>query len=170
MSFSIQDFIKLGVCRDVNILYETTNLHNPICLNLGGGKKEIKDTINLDLPDWDADKFAIPYMTDTISTIWMIHFLEHILNPIQMMKECQRVLKHGGVVNIVVPYYNSNLNAQELDHKHSFSEETFPSLFRQKKYYDKGLENFEWAFGINLNLIIGVQERNMCLYVQLIKE
>lgn len=167
MSFTIQDFIKIGICRDVN---ELKNPHSCVAINLGGGRKKIGNSNNIDLPDWDADEDDIPYKNNEVDIIWMIHSLEHFKYPIEVLKECQRVLRDRGVVNIVVPYYNSNLNAQELDHKHSFSEETFPALFRQKKYYDKGIEDFEWEFVINFNLIIGVHERNMCLYVQLIKE
>lgn len=167
MSFSIQEFIKLGVCRDINQLVEEGPAG--IELNLGAGKKMIPGAHPIDLPEWNADTMPIPAAPDTVSGIWMIHMLEHVQHPIGLLKDCQRVLERGGFVNIVVPYYNSNMNAQELDHKSSFSEETFPALFRQKEYYGKNLEGFEWEFEINFNLIIGVHERNMCLYVQLIK-
>lgn len=166
MEFDIQDFIWLGVCRKVKRLVRPHGIQ----LNLGAGNKPISNTIPLDLPDWDADTDLIPYDDRSINGIWMIHMLEHVQQPIELLKECQRVLYRGGFVNIVVPYYNSNLNAQELDHKHSFSEETFPALFRQKEHYQKNLEGFDWRFDINLNLIIGVHERNMCLYTQLVKK
>jgi len=167
---NIQDFIKLGVCEDVNELIERDPLGKSLNeLNLGAGKKLIGTSLPLDLPGWNADTDLIPAEDDSIAGIWMIHMLEHVELPIKLLRDCQRVLIYGGFVNIVVPYYNSNMNAQELDHKHNFSEETFPALFRQKQYYEKNLEGFEWEFDINLNLIIGAKERNMCLYVQLIK-
>lgn len=77
------------------------------------------------------------------------------------------VLCKGGIVNIVVPYYSSNLQAQDLTHVHAFSEETFPALLRQGLWYGKGAR--AWRFEINANFIFGIVERNLCLFVQLVK-
>ena len=163
---TIQDFIKIGMIRDVNQLVSSDW---GLELNLGAGEKPIDGTIPLDLPEWNADFDAIPYSDKSVQGIWALHFLEHVIYPIAVLKECQRVLVPGGVMNIVVPYYTSNLHHSDLDHKHTFSENTFKQLFRQKEYYAKGQEDFEWDFKINFSLIIGVEEKNLALYTQLVR-
>lgn len=167
MAFSIQDFIKLGMMRDVHKLVEEPE--DGLILNLGPGEKEIPGTIPLEYPEWNADTMPIPFSDNSVDGIHAYHFFEHIKYPIEFTKEVQRVLKPGGFINIVVPYYNSNLYNRELDHKHSFTEMTFPALFRQKRRYSKNVEGFIWKLYINFNLIIGVEEPNMALYVQLVK-
>lgn len=159
-----QEFFKLGMDRDVpNILDMPEGLH----LNLGAGKKLIGDSFALDFPQWDADKDPIPYKDGSVSGIHAYHFLEHVQDPVAVLRECQRVLKSGGVMNICVPYYNSNLFAQDLDHKKAFCEETWKNTF-QNTYYDKHGKG--WEFEIGFNMICGVVERNLSLLTQLVRK
>jgi SAM-dependent methyltransferase len=138
-----------------------------IAYNLGAGNKLLPNAIALDLPAWDGDFDRIPADDASIDCIYAYHFLEHLKNPIDMLRECQRVLKSGGVVNIVVPYYNSNLQASDLDHKCVFTEDTWKCLFNNE-YYTKDKEG--WMFNINFNMICGLVERNLCLVTQLEKQ
>lgn len=165
MTFSIQDMVKLGLKRNVNELLE----HGPglLKLNIGAGNTKIDDCINVDYPEYDADNGRIPYPDVTVSLIHAYHFLEHVKEPIKVLEDFERVLCKGGIVNIVVPYYSSNLQAQDLTHVHAFSEETFPALLRQGLWYGKGAR--AWKFEINANFIFGIVERNLCLFVQLVK-
>ena len=135
-------------------------------LNLGAGSKHIKGAIPLDLPDWNADIDPIPYKDGEVSAIYAIHFLEHIGNPVSMLRECQRVLKHGGVLNVVLPYYSSQIAIHDLDHKSFWCEDTWKHLFAND-YYDK--EHKGWEFRIHTNFIFGLAERNMMLITQLIR-
>ena len=82
------------------------------------------------------------------------------------MKEAERVLKTGGYINIVVPYYASSLQASCLDHKSSFNERTWSNTFEQYSY-DNGTD--DWKLKVHLNLIIGIEERNLALMTQLVK-
>ena len=165
--FSVQDFIRVGVLRDVNDLIDYD--HQGTVLNLGAGNKPIPGTIPLDLPDWNAEEDHIPYEDRSVAGIWALHFFEHVSRPIEVLWECQRVLRPGGVLNIVVPFYTSSLHHSDLDHKHTFSEATFKKLFRQHYWYSKNKSGL-WEFDINFNLIIGVEERNMCVFTQLVKQ
>jgi len=134
-------------------------------INLGAGKKFIEIAKSYDLPVWDADKQVIPEMDNSVAVIHMYHFLEHVADPINLLRDCQRVLIKGGICNIVVPYYNSQLAAQDLDHKHQFTEGTWKNLF-ENPYYDK---NGNWQFKVKLNIIMGLVERNLSLFTQLVK-
>ena len=136
-----------------------------IVLNLGPGSKHIDGAIELEYPDWDAEKDNIPLMTDSVDMIHAYHILEHVRNIPFLIKEINRVLKPGGHVNIVVPYYSSQLQAQDLDHKTSFTEKSFSTLF-QTSYYSKGKAE---PMKIATNFIMGDCEKNLCLVIQLVK-
>jgi len=135
-------------------------------LNLGAGT-EIKNIpgIPIGLPDYDADEDILPFGDNSIAQIHAYHFFEHLSNPIFCLSECQRVLMYEGHINIVVPYYSSSMAAQDLNHHSVFCEDTWKTIF-QNPYY--GVK--KWQFEIQLNIIIGIVERNLCLMTQLIKK
>ena len=159
-----QDFFKIAMNRNVPYIYD--NMSN-VCLNLGAGNKIIRGIIPLDYPDWDADKEPIPYKDESVGIIYAFHFLEHCQNPVKILQECQRVMITGGILNICTPYYTSQMQAHDLDHKHFFCEDTYRILFNNP-YYDKN--RIDWKFEIGFNLICGIVERNLCLLTQLIKK
>ena len=160
---NIHNLFKLGMDREIPLLLPMpAGMH----LNVGCGEKKIPNTIGLDLPERDADSDDIPWGDSMVTGIHAYHFLEHVKDPVKMLLEFQRVLLPGGVVNIVVPYYTSQMAAQDLDHKSVWTEETWRVLF-DNPYYNKN--KVEWQFTVGVNIIIGVVERNMCLMTQLIK-
>jgi len=134
-------------------------------LNLGPGEKHVYCASELEYPDWDAEIMAIPFPDNSINQIHCYHFLEHIQNVIFVLKEIRRVLVPGGHINIVVPYYSSNMQAHDLDHKHSFTETTFSNLFNTEYYRKDKIEPMD----ICTNFIMGDCEANLCLIVQLRK-
>lgn len=159
----IQQLFRIGMDRDI------PDLINPVgdtILNLGAGNKKIDNTIPLDFPEWDGEKDNIPYDDESVDHIFAFHILEHLSNPVKCLIECQRVLKVGGTLLVVVPYYVSQMACHDLDHKKFFCEETWKILFKNP-YYDKN--KVDWKFEIGLNIIIGIVERNLALMTQLIK-
>lgn len=164
---NIEQFFKLGMKRDISGLSEPTVKYlHPIILNLGCGNHKIKGAFCLDYPEFDFDNDKLPYNNNTITEIHLFHVLEHLKKPVDLIDECNRVLYKGGCINICVPYYNSNLQNSDLDHKHTFTENTFHYLF-DKKYYTKN--KAKERMKINFNLIIGIEERCLALLVQLEK-
>jgi hypothetical protein len=84
-------------------------------------------------------------------------------------QSAREILKVGGVMNIVVLYYDSSLQAQDLDHKSAWCETTWQTLFANPTY--KRMEEPEvWRFKVGMNIMIAVVERNLCLMTQLIKD
>ena len=71
-------------------------------------------------------------------------------------------------MNIVVPYYSSQMMAHDLTYRHAFCEETWRIIFRNPYYKQAGSPE-EWKFDVGLNVIIGIVERNLCLMTQLIR-
>jgi hypothetical protein len=164
---TIQDLFRVGMDREIPAVVDYNKLDG-IKLNLGAGNKVIPGTVGLDLPEWDGDTDPIPYPDGAVAVIHAYHFLEHLVNPVKMLTECQRVLRPWGVMNIVVPYYTSQMMAHDLTHKHAFCEETWKTTFRNPYYTQAGSPE-KWKWEIRLNVIIGIVERNLCLMTQLIR-
>lgn len=141
-------------------------------INVGSGYKTINGCISLDYPEWDAESQPLPYSDKSIAGFIAFGFLEHINNPAEVLSEFQRCLKENGTVTIMVPYYNSQLQWQDLTHKKAYNEETWRCTFNNA-CFDKsvfpGESRSEWKFEVGINLIIGQEERNMFLLTQLIK-
>lgn len=161
----INELFLLGMKRRIEPLIAPDSKQ----INLGCGNSQLKDCINLDYPEWDATCMTIPHTDAYADTIWAFHFFEHLSGSdvLKCLRECERVLKVGGTLNVVVPYFNSALAAQDLDHKSFWCEESWRTLF-DNPYYNKGREQ-RWRFRIGTNIIIGIVERNMCLMTQLIR-
>jgi len=161
---SFQEFFRLAMKREIP---ELIHVEGP-ALNLGAGFSEIPGVISLSIEStgWNADYHAIPWPDGSIATIHAYHFLEHLIDPVKVLLECQRILRVGGVMNVCVPYYSSALASQDLDHKKYFTEETWKTLFRSTGY-DKN--QIDWKLRERFNVICGIVERNMCLLTQLQK-
>jgi len=160
---TLVDLFNLGMLRSYDDIIPDKN---GLVLNLGPGNKHIDNTVELEYPEWDAEVDNIPYDSNTVNQIHAYHFLEHIKNVPFLLAECNRVLMVDGHMNIVVPYYKSQMAFQDLDHKNFFSENTWRHLFTNK-YYTKGkVDNFEVA----TNFIMGDSEKNLCLVTQLVKK
>lgn len=169
---SIQDFFKLGMKRDIhNLIPPRLNHYGGNALNLGAGNSLIAGTDPLDLPEWNAEDGMLParIASDSVDTIFAFHFFEHLTGAkaIRILRECERVLKVGGTLNVVVPHRLSQMAYHDLDHKSFWTEETWKVLF-STPYYDKNRET-PWLLEVNVNLIIGVVERNLALMTQLVK-
>lgn len=166
--------VMLGLKRNVPAFRERPS--TGLVLNVGSGSTIIGGAINVDHPSndfpgllkWDADEqLPLPFEAGEVAEIHCYHFLEHCKYPVWVMQEFQRVLCHGGIINIVVPHYASQLAIEDLDHKYQFCEDTWKTLFRTD-YYNKN--KIEWQFSIGFNMLVGVVERNLCVFTQLIKD
>lgn len=106
-------------------------------LHLGCGNKPMKDFINVDYYNKtyaddivDLNK-GLPYESNSIDLIYSDNVFEHIVNLLNLIKECHRVLKKGGVLIVKVPYFKS---------KHAFVDPTHINFFtiQSMDYYVKG--------------------------------
>ncbi len=163
----IQDIFQIGMARHIPDIVPFPDIKGHI-LNLAPANKPIKETVGVGRPECDFDKDPLPFLSDSIRGIYAFHVLEHLHNPLYLLSEMQRVLVPGGSVLIVVPYYNSQMMAHDLDHKHVFCEDTWKQIFNNP-YYDDKAKGYDWKFKIGLNIIIGIVERNLCLMTQLVK-
>jgi len=81
-------------------------------LNLGCGGDKREGYVNIDVredvePDLklDLETEGLPFSNNTVEEILMIDFLEHISfhRVLKLLKECHRVLIHGGKIEVRVP-------------------------------------------------------------------
>ena len=147
------------------LLYNEGGKH--INLGSGSGLKTIHNCIDIDYPEWDANKDRLPFEDNSIDVVRSYHFLEHIKNAKFVLEEVDRVLKPGGIMNNVVPYANSNAQFSSLDHVSFFNEKTFHRLFNEKTYKNT---DYNFKLKVHAQWIIGIVERNLCLMTQLVKE
>lgn len=104
---------------------------------------------------------------DFLAGIHAYHFLEHLHDPRRMLREMQRCLKPGGVLNICVPHYWGSMAHHDLDHKHNFAIDTWSNTFNAP-WYDKDRQG--WRLRIHFNMLMAITERNCAILTQLVKE
>lgn len=163
----IQKFFKLGLDRDIPPLLKNPrpNFSREIDLGASGTKKTLPEAIGA--PDWFWPRDPLPAEEESVGLFHCFHFLEHLSgeDAIALLRAMERTLVPGGVISIVVPYYNSSMQAHDLTHKSQYNEGTFPNLFKNA-YYDMA---GEWQLTLHTQFIMGIVERNLALFVQLTK-
>jgi len=140
-----------------------------VTLELGPGNSPIPGvTQYLDYPEWNADVSPIPFLDETFDTIHIYNMLEHVINPIRLLIEMERVLKVGGHINVTVPHASCSLAVEDLDHKTFWNEESWRKLFHNDGY-EKHAGEHDWQLEVHANFIMGIVQRNLNVHTQLIK-
>lgn len=162
---NIQQLFKQGMDREIPELLEANEFLPSVDLGASGVKRYAN--IALGLPDWDFPRDPIPFEQGSVGTVHAYHFLEHLTGEeaIKLLREVERVLAPGGVMNIAVPYYNSLMQAQDLTHKSVWCGTTIQTLFNNAYYDPAG----EWQLKLHTQFIMGIVEHNMALFIQLVK-
>lgn len=100
-------------------------------INIGAGHTYIPGFINLDY-DKVADiqinisEEKLPFESDSVDVVFSYHTLEHIPNYLFALSEIHRVLKHGGIFLLGVPYITSTkYNLVNPYHVNNFNESSF---------------------------------------------
>jgi len=115
------------------------NFKKPKMLDLGCGKNKIKNKefLVIGIDAWkksDADVFVscpdIPFKNQSIDKIYTRHFFEHFVyeDLVTLLKECIRILKENGEIEIIVPHYSCISAFQDPTHRMFFTKRTFYKL------------------------------------------
>jgi len=145
-------------------------------VQLGGGRKRIEGWEDLDYPEWDAESMPLPYDDESVDAIFSAHALDHMtVTAVQdLLSEIQRVLKIGGTFTNVVPHHMSTLAAECLEHKTRYGIKTWRNIFDNPAYTVINIRQvsrtINWTLKVGYNMVMGVEERNLVLVTQLIKE
>lgn len=162
---TIVELFALGMKRELKEPIDVSKAPVGIHLNIGAGASVIPGAFPLDWPRWDADTDPIPYHDGTVAVIHAYHFLEHCANPVAMMREFERVLVPGGLLNIVVPHYSCTMAFHDLDHKHYFTLDTWKILLDTPYYSKYG----KWRLALTFNAVMGIVDRNLAILTQFTK-
>jgi len=97
----------------------------PVILNIGCGYKKFIGGINVDgyaacEPDilWNLNDTPFPWDDNSVDHIYAYHVFEHLDNWWEAFRECARILKPGGQIEIRVPDPSSDSAIVYRDHVH----------------------------------------------------
>jgi SAM-dependent methyltransferase len=100
--------------------------------HFGCGRSKLPSHIGIDispLPDvdivMDLNRYPWPIADSYADECVLRNILEHLPDTVRSLEEIWRVTKHGGLVHILVPYYNSPGAFQDPTHVKYFTERTF---------------------------------------------
>lgn len=100
-------------------------------LNLGCGRKILKDAINVDVTKYpgvdavvDLSVYPWPWTDESIDGIYASHVIEHLEDPVRFINECRRILKKGGFLRLNLPHSSSVTNIGCFGHYRTFSYNT----------------------------------------------
>ena len=131
-------------------------------LNLGSGTNPFKSTeeiqyTNIDIVKlegvdmvYDLNNIPYPFNSESIDLIIMNDILEHLDNPINILRECYRLLKEEGKVKIKVVYWSHRYSYSDPQHKRVFNDRYFKIFTGEIRayYLDFHFENLQidWLF------------------------
>jgi predicted SAM-dependent methyltransferase len=105
----------------------------------------------------DLEQFPWPIKSESVEDIVCNHYVEHTPDLMKFMDEVYRILKPGGKIKIVCPYYNSMRCWQDPTHKRAISEATF--LYYNKDWRTTNKldhypisSDFDYTYGYNINM------------------
>ncbi|GAB3964230.1 methyltransferase domain-containing protein [Plantactinospora veratri] len=85
---------------------------DPVVMDLGcGAAKQYPGNLGLDLrvaPGVDAQadlSGPLPLAGDSVDVIFTVHILEHLIDFLTLVDECHRVLRPGGVLHVMSPWW-----------------------------------------------------------------
>jgi SAM-dependent methyltransferase len=120
-------------------------------INLGAGKTYLPDFINVDISGraemtLDLGRDRLPFEDNSIDLIFSYHTLEHVSNYLFSLSEIHRVLKHGGVFLVGLPYATlTEFHLVNPYHCHNFNEFSF-AFFDPKRLKGSAAEPNEICF------------------------
>ena len=130
-------------------------------LDLGCGNCKTKGAYGIDITPlegvnmvYDLNKIPYPFKDNWVDVIIMNDILEHLDNPIDVIRECYRLLKKGGKLEIRVLYWNHIYNYSDPQHKHVFAPiyfEFFTKDSHRLYYFDFHFDSLKIKYTFDVN-------------------
>lgn len=86
--------------------------HDPVILDLGcGDTKQYPGNVGVDLHRAAATALLadvsrpLPFASDSVDAIFTVHVLEHLADFLPLVDECHRLLRPGGVLHVLSPWW-----------------------------------------------------------------
>jgi SAM-dependent methyltransferase len=109
-------------------------------INLGCGFRKIEGAINVDAfsncsPDvlWNLNERPWPFGDESVDMIHAHQVMEHLDDWWSAIKECTRILKRGGTLEISVPDHTSTQDMGYIDHKHILTRYSFHLILGEQQ-------------------------------------
>ena len=107
-------------------------------LNFGCGRDIRKQYVNVDITpgegvdkSFDFNVFPYPFPDSEFDEIYADNILEHLDDIPNVMRELHRISKPGGLIRIIVPYYNCYGAYNDITHKHYFSHLSLEPFYKK---------------------------------------
>jgi predicted SAM-dependent methyltransferase len=101
-------------------------------LDLGCGNKKRPGAIGVDFNDRTAadvihnlNAFPYPFDDASVDEVYLDNILEHLDEPLKVMEEVYRIVRPGGRVKVIVPYFRSLWAFIDPTHQHFFTVSSF---------------------------------------------
>ena len=117
-------------------------------LDIGCGLRKHVDSIGIDKNPrsqadiiHDLDQFPYPFADNEFDEVICDNVLEHLDDVIRVMEEIHRIVKPGGIVTVIVPFFAHRNAFNDPTHKHFFGTRSFDYLI-------EGLSLSEYGYSI----------------------
>ena len=114
-------------------------------LNFGCGKDVKAGYVNADIAKlpgvdvhFDFEQFPYPFKNNEFGEIFCRHVLEHTKNLIATMEELHRIIKQGGLIQVICPYFAGQGAFNDPTHTRFFAYRTF-EYFNENGFYSKSV-------------------------------
>jgi SAM-dependent methyltransferase len=146
-----------------DIITNQSKLINELKLDLACGQNKTEGYFGIDIFPGDKvdavvdlEQFPWPIESDSVEDVVCNHYIEHTSDLMKFMNEVYRILKPGGRIKVVAPYYTSIRCWQDPTHKRAISDATF--LYFNKGWRDANkLDHypidcdFDYTYGYDIN-------------------
>lgn len=160
-------------CGEGNItelyrIYKGCEIHG---LELSEVAIKMAEKRGLKVTKWDLNEYPYPYKDSVFEVITIIDVLEHVINPVNLLCEANRMLKSGGRIIVLVPNFARLANrvrmlfmgdpkdilhwggyGDGMEHFHWFTQPKLKEFmkhagFQRLKFYPIGLP-FDFIYGL----------------------
>ncbi|MBF6135169.1 methyltransferase domain-containing protein [Nocardia otitidiscaviarum] len=107
----------------------------PRILDVGcGGTKQYPENVGIDIrPGPGVDVVAdlrqgIPFEDNSFDRVFAVHVLEHLVDFLPLVDECHRVLRHGGVLHVLSPWWRYVNAVADPTHVRLLDVQTFKGI------------------------------------------
>ncbi|MFR9776519.1 class I SAM-dependent methyltransferase [Micromonospora sp. MS34] len=112
---------------------------DPVVVDLGcGATKQWPGNLGLDIyPAAGVDAVAdlsgsLPLADDSVDVFFAVHILEHLIDFLPLLDECHRVLRPGGVLHVMSPWWRHVNAVADPTHVRLLDVQTFKGICGQR--------------------------------------
>ncbi|MDD5543387.1 MAG: methyltransferase domain-containing protein [Acidobacteriia bacterium] len=114
----------------------------PRILDIGCGRNKMTGALGMDMnPKTDADvihdlnSFPYPFEDSEFDLVVGHHIIEHVTDPLGVMKELHRITRPGGHVRLVTPHWTNPDWASDLTHRNHLNSYSFHDLTEDRAVF-----------------------------------